>query len=139
MIHWGYFAGSIPSDVDEVVTIPGEHWYRVGPRSWRQEGEGWDAGPGPRMHEGWLLANGPVRYPNVERLMARRDDRLMDQLSWADPVEMFVTLPDSRELVYVDDAMELMRAGWLAWDGRRRRAELEPVAARQRERVEVGL
>jgi hypothetical protein len=130
---WGYHAGSIPDHTDEVVTMAGEHWYRAGPRSWQREQEGWDirSSSSPRMHESWLLEqHGPVRCPTGERMLAARDDKLAALLEPATPTGSF-RLPSQPEsggdwpdsLVY-QDAMALMRAGWLAWGPKQRREAL---------------
>ena len=136
---WGYHVSVIPAESGEVVTKDGEHWHRAGPRSWQLESEGWDI-TSPRMHEGWLLDNhGPVRCASTEALLEARDAKLADQLQVSADAGWLVYLPGAvgdGEPVAFEDAMMLMRAGWLAWSPKQRREALESL--RQTEMDEVA-
>lgn len=134
---YGFHVGSIPADTDEVVTTTGEHWHRAGPRSWNR---GDLPDPGPRMHESWLLAQGPVRCPVVERVLADRNDRLAAELVTEDEPGWLARLPDhpaDAEPLVFEDAMMLMRAGWLAWGAKQRRESLASI--RETEKRELAV
>jgi hypothetical protein len=136
---WGFHTSVIPATAMVVYDKEDARWFRAGPRSWRPatQAPDWD---GPKYFEGWLLDEwGPVRCGSSEATLARRDDRLGELL---DPVadhmtveltpELAVRLPDAPYELLVGPGMELMRAGWMAWGAKRRRAELDSKRRRIR-------
>lgn len=122
---YGFHSSVIPFEANEVVDTAGQFWIRAGVRSWRRWPGNLD--PDRRMHESWLLEQGPVRCPVVERTLGDRDAKLEAQLPSSADEGPWVWLPGSvgdGEPVAYEDAMMLMRAGWLAWGPKQRREAL---------------
>jgi hypothetical protein len=135
---WGYHYSSIPAESVRLVDGQGREWLRAGPRSWQRLPRQLEQSP--RMHEAWLLEHhGPVRCASTEDLLERRDAKLMARLQGSAEVPWLVYLPGAvgdGEPVEFEDAMMLMRAGWLAWSSKQRREALESL--RQTEMDEVA-
>lgn len=121
---WGFHVQSIPAESLRVIDAQERTWLRVGPRSWRMDVK---ADQPARFHESWLLGEyGPVRCDVLTPMLEARDARLMEQLqATADSLGVF--LPGAvgdGEPVAFEDAMVVMRAGWLAWSPKQRREAL---------------
>lgn len=119
---WGFHCQAVPAATDSVIDAQDRRWWRAGPRSWRLATE---LDQPARFHESWLLGEyGPVRCAVEDEFLERRDTKLLDLLvidgAWA-------FLPDQTagdEPLVVEDALMLMRAGWLAWGPKQRREVL---------------
>jgi hypothetical protein len=134
---WGFHSGDIPADADEVIDTQDRTWRRAGVRSWRMAVE---ADQPARFHEQWLLDTfGPVRCPIGERLLEQRDAKLAAQLEQSVNASQYwlpgVGHDHTGMPVAFEDAMALMRAGWLAWSPKQRREALADV--REAEEAEL--
>lgn len=128
---WGFHVSVVPEISEAIVDVQGRRWNRTGMRAWQLDGEG------PSYHESWLLReHGPVRCPVIEEVLAERDARLARLLHYAGS-HAFVTMPESDESLVFEDAMMLMRAGWLAWPPKQRKEALESL--REAEQREIAL
>lgn len=127
---YGFHASSIPAEADTVIDIRGRVFLRAGPRSWRQDVH---ADQPARFHEAWLLDTyGPMRCPVMEQVLIERDEKLTAILT-----ELGDRMPDMPDAAPAfEDALMLMRAGWLAWSPKQRREALESL--RQTEMGEVA-
>lgn len=125
---YGFHSSVIPETAAVVHDTSGGRWNRAGPRSWRQATT---EGPGPRMHESWLLAQSPVRCPIMERVLAERDEKLEAVLT-----ERGDRMPGTDIALAFEDAMTLMRAGWLAWSPKQRSEAL--ASLRETEESELA-
>lgn len=128
---WGVHVSVIPETAQNIIDVQGRAWSRVGRRGWQLDGEG------PPFHESWLLReHGPVRCPVIEEMLAERDEKLGAML----PVHVSgsgVLLPEWHEPVAYEDALMLMRAGWLAWPPKRRKDAL--ASLRETEERELAV
>jgi hypothetical protein len=131
---WGFHVQSVPAEADRVIDAQERTWLRVGPRSWRMDVK---ADQPARFHESWLLGEyGPVRCDVLTPIMARRDARLEELLMPVGEEGDRVRLPAPDEgagWLAFDDAMGLMRAGWLAWSPKQRREALATLCEAEEE------
>jgi hypothetical protein len=127
MLCWGYHCSVVPDDAEEIIDKQGRHWHRAGARAWALDGEG------DSYHESWILReHGPVACNTVERRLAERDAQLAAQLGPA--AGWFVKMPETADELVFEDAMMLMRAGWLIWSPKQRREAVTALDdAEQRE------
>jgi hypothetical protein len=129
---WGYHYSAIPAETERIVDGQNRMWHRAGPRSWSLPDQL------ARFHESWLLGEcSPIRCASTEDLLERRDAKLHQQLIFEDD-SPYVWLPDQQagdEPVIYEDAMMLMRAGWLAWPPKQRREALEALCQSEMDEV----
>lgn len=132
---WGFHCQAIPAAATRVIDRGDRVWLRAGVRSWRRE---WPDDPSVRYHESWLLlTHGPVYCDVAHDLLGARDAKLLDLLV-VDGVWAF--LPDmaaGEEPLAPEDAMMLMRAGWLIWPPKQRREAL--ASLRETEERELAV
>lgn len=125
---WGFHIQAIPPEADRVIDSQERTWLRAGPRSWRMDVK---ADQPARFHESWLLGEyGPVRCDVLTPIIERRDTRLAELLGSVDGVvPLHVPMPGSDVVLVFEDAMMLLRAGWLAWPAKQRREALASLQA----------
>ncbi len=125
---WGYHVSAVPAGANRIVDTQDRERLRVGPRSWRMAVK---LDQPARCHEAWLLDNfGPVRCASTEQLLEARDAKLAAMLTPTDPgwCVFLPGQPDADSVTH-EDAMMLMRAGWVAWGPKQRRDALASLRA----------
>jgi len=128
---WGFHVSVIPETSQNIIDVQGRAWSRVGRRAWQLDGEG------PPFHESWLLReHGPARCSTIEDMLAERDEKLLAQLERVEP-GWFVRMPETGDELMIEDAVMLMRAGWLAWPPKQRKDAL--ASLREAEERELAV
>lgn len=135
---WGYHVSAIPAETERIVDGKGREWLRAGPRSWQRLPRQLEHAK--RMHEAWVIENcAPVRCASTEDLLEARDAKLTNQLtaSALGPGATWLPGHPTQDPVAFEDALMLMRAGWVIWPVKQRREALE--ALRQTEADQVAM